>query len=328
LAKVGGAATVTSVTCRSASLARLLAAAVAAALCGCSGASAGVGSSTPDGSTPGRSNADAAIDGPSMTGSDDGPDLALEAAAGADTGAGLGAGRGLDAAADADAYDPCPPAGTPCRIMPLGDSITYGYSSSDLGGYREPMFTSAVNAGHSITFVGSQTSGPTMVDGMPFPQENEGHSGYTIDDGGGRTGIQGLVQNALQTYHPHIVTLMIGTNDVDIQLDLANAPTRLGKLLDTILAADPNLLLVVAQITPTQDDTENMLVQAYNAAIPALVSARANSGKHIVIVDMYGAIVANAAYKTALLANSLHPTDAGFVTIAGVWDAAIARFFR
>ena len=117
--------------------------------------------------------------------------------------------------------------------MPLGDSITYGYSSSDLGGYREPMFTSAVNAGHSITFVGSQTSGPTMVGGMPFPQENEGHSGYTIDDGGGRTGIQGLVQNALQTYQPHIVTLMIGTNDVDIQLDLANAPTRLGKPLDT-----------------------------------------------------------------------------------------------
>ena len=334
MAKLGGAATVTAVTYRSASLARLLAGAIAAALCGCSGASAGVGSSAPDGSTPGRSNADAAIDGPSMTASDDGPDLELEAASGADTGAGadatagLDAATGLDAAADAAAYDPCPAAGTPCRIMPLGDSITYGYSSSDLGGYREPMFTAAVNAGHSITFVGSQTSGPTMVDGMPFPQENEGHSGYTIDDGGGRTGIQGLVQNALQTYHPHIVTLMIGTNDVDIQLDLANASTRLGKLLDTILAADPKLLLVVAQITPTQDDTENMLVQAYNAAIPALVSARANSGKHIVIVDMYSAVVANAAYKTALLANSLHPTDAGFVTIAGVWDAAIARFFR
>src|SRR4051794_38577179 len=34
-----------------------------------------------------------------------------------------------DADADAGAgtpYDPCPPAGTPCVIMPFGDSITFG----------------------------------------------------------------------------------------------------------------------------------------------------------------------------------------------------------
>ena len=163
---------------------------------------------------------------------------------------------------------------------------------------------------------------------MPFPQENEGHSGYTIADGGGRTGIQGLVQNAIATYHPNIVTLMIGTNDVDIMLDLANAPTRLGTLLDTILAADPKLLLVVAQITPTQSDSENTLVEAYNAAIPALVASRAKAGKHILMVDMYSAITADPAYKTDYMANALHPTDAGFVVIGGVWDAAIASLFR
>src|SRR6185437_15339021 len=101
----------------------------------------------------------------------------------------------------------------------------------------------------------SQTSGPSMVDGAAFPQANEGHAGYTIDDdpADGRMGIQPLAKSAIQTYHPHIVTLMIGTNDVDVQVDLANAPARLGTLLDTILAADPKLLLVVAQITPTQD---------------------------------------------------------------------------
>src|SRR5262245_29826960 len=32
------------------------------------------------------------------------------------------------------AYDPCPTAGTPCLIMPLGDSITAGLFSTDGGG--------------------------------------------------------------------------------------------------------------------------------------------------------------------------------------------------
>jgi lysophospholipase L1-like esterase len=234
-----------------------------------------------------------------------------------------------DAAADAQpAYNPCPPSGTACRIMPLGDSITFGHESSTGGGYRVPLFQSALSANRNITFVGSQISGPAMVGGTPFPQNNEGHSGYTIDTGGGRQGILPLAPGAINTYKPHIVTLMIGTNDVDIQLDLANAPTRLATLIDAILGADSNLLLVVAQITPTQTDSENVRVTAYNAAIPAIVSARAKQGKHILLVDMYGALTANANYKTAYLANNLHPNDAGFVVMAGVWYAAIGSLFR
>jgi lysophospholipase L1-like esterase len=234
-----------------------------------------------------------------------------------------------DAASDAQAaYNPCPPVGSACRIMPLGDSITYGHESSTGGGYRVPLFQTAINAKQNITFVGSQVSGPAMVAGTPFPQNNEGHSGYTIDTGGGRQGILPLTPGAIKTYKPHIVTLMIGTNDVDIQLDLANAPTRLATLIDAILGADPNLLLVVAQITPTQTDSENVRVMAYNAAIPAIVSARARQGKHILLVDMYGALTANANYKTAYLANNLHPNDAGFVVMASVWYAAIGSLFR
>jgi len=48
-------------------------------------------------------------------------------------------------------------------------------------------------------------------------------------------------------YSPHIVLLMIGTNDAISKIDLANAPTRLGKLIDTIYAQLPNILIVVAQ---------------------------------------------------------------------------------
>jgi lysophospholipase L1-like esterase len=241
---------------------------------------------------------------------------------------GTAAPAGVGDASDAAGYDPCPASPIPCRIMPLGDSITYGYQSTTMGGYRSILFDAAFVANRSITFVGSLTSGPPTVDGVTFPQENEGHTGYTIDTGGGRPGLQPLVQGAIATYQPDIVTLMVGTNDVDIQLDLANAPARLGRLIDTILDANPDLLLVVAQITPTQDDAENARVKAYNAAIPGLVAARASSGKHILLVDMYGAFTADPSYKSDYMANPLHPNDAGCVLMGRVWYAAIGAFFH
>lgn len=304
-------------------------AALALVTAGCGSSSGGLASPSMTADDEASIDEDAGAD----AGTSDGPvGTSHDAATENDATTGSEAGPMADAAHDAPdsaaTYDPCPAPGTACRIMPLGDSITYGYQSPTLGGYRAPMFDTAVKAGKSITFVGSQVSGPSTVAGMPFPQGNEGYPGYTIADGGGRMGIQALVQTEIATYQPHIVTLMIGTNDVDIQLDLANAPKRLGTLLDTILAADPDLLLVVAQITPTQDDTENMRVRAYNAAIPALVTSRAKAGKHIVLVDMYGAITADASYKTDYLANALHPNDDGFAVIAGVWEAAIGAFFK
>jgi lysophospholipase L1-like esterase len=166
------------------------------------------------------------------------------------------------------------------------------------------------------------------VDGVPFPRGNEGYPGYTIDDIGMDKGILPFTPKEIQTYTPQIVALLIGTNDLNEDLDVANAPTRLATLLDAISAADPNLLLVLAQLPPTQDDTVNTRVVAYNAAMPALVQARAQQGKHILLVDMYGPFTANPNYKTVYLANLLHPNDAGFVVMANVWYAAVGGFFR
>ncbi|MEO6095917.1 MAG: carboxypeptidase-like regulatory domain-containing protein, partial [Fibrobacteria bacterium] len=37
-------------------------------------------------------------------------------------------------------YNPCPTNGSPCKILPFGDSITEGVKSSDGGGYRSQLF--------------------------------------------------------------------------------------------------------------------------------------------------------------------------------------------
>jgi lysophospholipase L1-like esterase len=237
-----------------------------------------------------------------------------------------------DAAADvgrdatAVTYRPCPSAGTTCVIMPIGDSITFGYDSSTGGGYRLRLLHDIWTAKGDATFVGDDTSGPDTLDGRPVPKHNEGYSGYTIDPAPavGRAGISPLVRPALMKYAPNVVTLMIGTNDVATKNDLSNAPARLAALIDVILATSPAALLVVAQITPIVDDQLDPLVRAYNAEIPALVKARADAGKHILLVDMYAAFTADPKYATDYMNGSLHPGDKGYDVMGDVWYAALA----
>jgi hypothetical protein len=75
----------------------------------------------------------------------------------------------------------------PCRILPLGDSITFGIGFS--GGYRVELFGLALKDGKNITFVGknpesdstNQPNGPQEVEGVSFPKYHLGTSGITID---------------------------------------------------------------------------------------------------------------------------------------------------
>src|SRR4029077_953564 len=128
----------------------------------------------------------------------------------------------------------------------------------------------------------SLANGPTTVDGVAFPQDNQGHSGWTIDQ------ISPLIPSPALQQNPHVILLHIGTNDIySTTQSPAQAPMRLGALIDKIVAAAPNALVVVAQITPLGNTTWESTVVTYNAAIPAVVQARASAGKHVQLVDQH-----------------------------------------
>jgi lysophospholipase L1-like esterase len=209
--------------------------------------------------------------------------------------------------------------------MPLGDSLTYGVGSSGAGGgYRVPLFRAALAAKQALTFVGSNSNGPATVDGVPFPGGHEGYRGYAIDAGGGRDGLSPIVGRLLEAGRPHVVLLLMGTNDVGATvIDPPHAPERLGALVDRITTAVPAALVVVAQIPPCQDDVTNQRIAAFNAALPAVVKARAEAGKHVVLVDAYAALTAHPNYKSTLMFNQFHPNDAGYALIAERWYAAL-----
>ena len=74
-------------------------------------------------------------------------------AAGA-TAAGAGAAGATAAGARAAGAD-----AAPIRVMPLGDSITYGVGSSALDSYRGDLFWRLARAGVPVDYVGSMRSG-------------------------------------------------------------------------------------------------------------------------------------------------------------------------
>jgi lysophospholipase L1-like esterase len=241
------------------------------------------------------------------------------AQAGAATQAGNGAGGSAG-------YRPCPASGS-CKIMPFGDSITDGYNADTPGGYRVELFRLAHAAGKDITFVGSSQNGPDMVDGVPFPHQHEGHSGWTIAPAGGRSGISTLVATVMPQFKPHIVLLMIGTNDAIDNYDMPNAPKRLGVLLDSIYAQLPTVMVLVAQPIPGRDDGSkgddtglSARIKTFCDAIPAIAQARADQGKHIQVVDLNTPF----APKASLLEDQWHPNKAGYELLGQRWYAALA----
>jgi lysophospholipase L1-like esterase len=209
------------------------------------------------------------------------------------------------------AFQPCPASGD-CIILPFGDSITDGFGTP--GGYRMELFSRARDDMHEITYVGSLQNGPTDVDGVMFPRRHEGHSAWRINQ------LLGLIPSPGFTTIPHIVLLMIGTNDVINNDALAQAPARLGNVIDQIIMTAPNALVVVAKITPMSSSDGQ--IQSYNNAIPGVVADRVATGKHVIVVDQYMGFPMNE------LADGIHPNPAGYTRMAGVWYAAIAPYLR
>ena len=232
--------------------------------------------------------------------------------AGAGTGGAGGAGG---------SYCPTTP-GTACNIMPVGDSITEGCCTAPMGGYRIELFRQASTNNKNITFVGTLTNGPTTVDNKPFPQSHEGHGGWKISQ------IAGVIDNAISSSKPHIVLLKIGTNDINGNDNISNAPNRLASLIDQICKDAPNALLVVSAIIPTTDDGTNGNVRAYNTAIKAKAEAAAATGKHVLFVDNYDAFAQNSSYKTALMADGLHPNTAGYAVLGKSFYGMISSYLQ
>jgi len=190
------------------------------------------------------------------------------------------------------------------KIMPLGDSITYGDGDLGNGGYRNLLGTLLVNDGYMVDFVGSQKNGEDVI---PDP-DNEGHPGWRILNI--KQGID--TNNWLETYQPDIILLHIGSNDLRYGNGIY-APENLSTLLDDIIKRLPQTHIIVAQIIPTLwgMDSDH---HSYNDAIPGVIAPK---GVNVSMVDMRY-ILSKSDFITLY-----HPNTDGYNKMAYAWESAI-----
>lgn len=223
------------------------------------------------------------------------------------------------------------------RIMPLGDSITAGYTDNPTWnvpfgfGYRSGLYQRLTNANYSFQFVGASGEPWNGVFGVPKTVTapdlrtlgQDKHRGY------GGWGIQGISDNIsswLAADNPDVILLMIGINDIP-QGGMGNpttVETKLDALVGTIVNRKPNAHLIVAQIIPYAASTEQIV--NYNKYIKnTLVPKYAKLGKNVTTVDQYSNfLTSGGAIDSTLYSNGInHPNAVAYDRMAQTWFTGI-----
>ncbi len=201
------------------------------------------------------------------------------------------------------------------KIAPIGDSITRGglVSDSPYPSYRYYLWTMLRNGGYDVDFVGSTTE-PNFQKFM-FDQDHDGYSGYTTEL------LANDMDRVLMSYTPDIVLLYIGTNDVLQQVPMKDRMRNLDRIVTSLRQKNPNVRIVIAQISPTSDTFRNTNsgLDEYNKELLDYAQRMTSTASPIVIVDM------NTAWSTAQFtqADGVHPNNEGEVQLAQRWANAL-----
>jgi len=219
--------------------------------------------------------------------------------------------------------------------LPLGDSITLGFSDDGLqdkiGGYRGRLFHDAQADHKKITFVGPCSNGPTTIDSVAFPPKHAGFFAQSINSianlmTGGAGSSPYCPSGSLFAFNviPHIVLLHAGTNNRnDSTSQMPQDATDLGSLVDKVIGKAPSASIFVAQLIPVGDNgPEDAFVVKFNDLIASSVAEpRQKAGKHVYLVDQHTGYDPKTMFPAK--ADPIHPNQAGYEHMADVWYAAI-----
>jgi lysophospholipase L1-like esterase len=212
----------------------------------------------------------------------------------------------------------------PVRILPLGDSITFGLSTGmpgdrSPGGYRSTLDGLLSNARIPHTFLGTMTanSSPTLM--LRGEDRHEGHSGYRVDQvttdlngiAGGNTDNGGCWLTGTSEHapmYPEVVIIHLGTNDIThwydpgvqypdgivdysdpkqrarFASDLAN---RLKALVDKIYSLRPSTHIVLSNIVPIEANSFEPVSREYSYFVARVVDQERGLGRPIVFADVF-----------------------------------------
>ncbi|KAH7114166.1 SGNH hydrolase-type esterase domain-containing protein [Dactylonectria estremocensis] len=190
------------------------------------------------------------------------------------------------------------------RILGVGDSITRGIGSSDGNGYRKRLKEDLSK--NDVFFAGTESDGD---------MENGNYGAWR---GKSIKYIADHIGPSLK-HRPNIILLHAGTNDLDDRSQYSsegNDPdgiaSRLGALIDKMVDACPDAVILVAMIIKTCDSHKAPRHDAYTELIPGVVKTRRSKGAHVLAVDF-------TDFPLNKLTDCIHPTTEGYKTFADYW---------
>ncbi|MFC7479499.1 SGNH/GDSL hydrolase family protein [Luedemannella flava] len=173
----------------------------------------------------------------------------------------------------------------------------------------------------AIDFVGTRGRQACPTD---YPREyprhdgdNEGHGGITAERMVADNALPGWLERA----RPRVVLMHLGTNDVWRGRTTRQVLDAYTALVAQLRAADPAMVVLVAQILPMDPpDCPSCAerVTALNRAIPAWVNATSTPASPVLPVDLW------TGFDTAKdTSDGVHPVWSGNEKIAARWFAAL-----
>eukprot|EP01102_Stenamoeba_stenopodia_P003039 TRINITY_DN1296_c0_g1_i1.p1 TRINITY_DN1296_c0_g1~~TRINITY_DN1296_c0_g1_i1.p1 ORF type:complete len:314 (-),score=50.56 TRINITY_DN1296_c0_g1_i1:170-1063(-) len=249
------------------------------------------------------------------------------------------------------------------RILPLGDSITFGcgdscgypagqncvnnstldcpspFNSSCHGGYRTYLWRSLRDAGYtsSIEFVGPFTNGPSDID-----RHHAGYPGAAIGPSSSDWDLLYYLDE-WSSFEPDVILLMIGTNDVWASTPESELQEHLYGLLLKTFERLPRAHVLISNLLAmpsvwAQYPTTLTAWTLYNSqVIPSIVHNLTTPLLHLsspsdpphqyqlTLVDAVGEIglCPNEPNDLCCAAFDVHPSDYGYARLASVWYNAL-----
>lgn len=164
----------------------------------------------------------------------------------------------------------------PVKILPLGDSITFGLVLDSNSSYRVDLEKKLLDANILYDFVGSQQNG-NMVD-----KDHEGYSGVTA--GWINERLNGPENYILNNTNPDIILYFIGLNDIVYGDDFEKTINDLEKFLEITFSFNPQVHVVLSKITLSVDKMKYV-----------------STGQSIVLEDYSNILDPNHLYRITLL---------------------------
>ena len=227
------------------------------------------------------------------------------------------------------------------RIMPVGDSITVGYTDNPEWqhpfefGYRSGLYKRLNEAGYDFVFVGESKEpfdklyGDPTHEGSVTPEFDLREVGQGAHNGYGCWNIKKVhekITGWIKKDKPDIILLLIGINCIDPE-----SPKRLEALIKTIYEADKNVKIVVGQITPMSTFKQDQV--NYNTYIrETLVPEYSAKNYSIRTVDLYKYFLTDSSDPKSIdikrLSNELnHPTNQCYDQMAESWFQGIKELY-